>query len=202
MYYGAARGYKDVVLIAIGTGLGTGVVADGRLILGANFSATDIGHMSLDLEGRQCACGLRGCTEMYVSGNGLLAGVREHQPDYPESPLVQMASPSTTAIIQAARDNDPLARVVMGEAAVWLGKIFICSGVIFNPALFVVGGGLGLAAADLLLERAEREFRRNVQAPISEKVQIVQSQITASAIGAASLVWDGQHSFPESNVSR
>ncbi len=191
LYYGAARGFKDVVLVAIGTGLGVGVVVDGRLLMGSTYYATDIGHLSLDPAGRLCGCGLRGCTEMYVSGNGLLAGVREHKPDYPDSPLARTGQPSTAAILEAARSGDPLARLVLDEAADWLAKIYICCGVILNPALIVVGGGLGLAAADLLLERAERVFRQNVQPMIHENVQIVQSQGTVSAIGAACLVWDG-----------
>ncbi len=120
----------------------------------------------------------------------LLAGVREHRAEYPHSPLARSAEPSTAEILQAARTGDPLARVVLDEAADWLAKIFICCGVILNPALIVVGGGLGLAAADLLMERAEREFRRNVQPDISNNVRIVQSQITVSAVGAACLVWD------------
>jgi glucokinase len=189
-YYGAARGCKDVVLVAVGTGLGVGAIVDGRILLGANVHASDIGHLALDPSGRLCTCGLRGCAETYISGNGLVAGVREHRAYYPESPLAQQAAPSTAAILQAARQGDPLAQLVLGEAADWLGKIFIYCGVILNPALFVVSGGLGLAAADLLLERAEREFRRNVLPPISEKIQIVRSEVTDSAIGAACLVWD------------
>jgi len=189
-YYGAARGCKDVVLVAIGTGLGVGAIVDGRILSGANTHAADIGHLALDPSGRQCTCGLRGCTEAYISGNGLVAGLREHRVDYPESPLAHEATPSTVAILEAALQGDSLAQHVLGEAADWLGKIFIYCGVILNPALFVISGGLGLAAADLLLERAEREFRRNVLPPISEKVQIVRSVVTNSAIGAACLVWD------------
>jgi glucokinase len=190
LYYGAARGFKDIVLVAIGTGLGVGVIVDGRLLMGATHFATDVGHLSLDPAGRLCGCGLRGCIEMYVSGNGLLAGMREHRSEYPDSPLAQADGTSTAAILQAARNGDPLARVVLDEAADWLAKIFMCCGVILNPALIVVGGGLGHAAADLLLERAAREFRRSVQTDISDNVRIVQSQIQVSAIGAACLVWE------------
>jgi glucokinase len=139
-------------------------------------------------QGGSAPAGLRGCTEMYVSGVGLLAGVRSTGYAIP-SPLAHVDDPSTAAILQAARDGDALACAVMDEAAEWLGIILTYCGVMLNPALFVVGGGLGLAAADLLLERAEREFRRRVQPPIYEKSQIALSQITASAIGAACLVW-------------
>ena len=89
----------------------------------------------------------------------------------------------------AARDGDPLANVVLNEAADWLGMAFAQCAVVLNPALFVISGGLGLAAADLLLERAEREFRRRVSLPVYQNLRFVQSQITVSAIGAACLVW-------------
>lgn len=191
MYYGAARGYKDVVLVSIGTGLGMGAVVDGHIVVGADYYATDIGHLVLAPGGRLCNCGLHGCIEMYISGNGLLAGVREHRVAYPQSLLARTDGPSTASILQAARDGDPLAQIVIDEAADWLGKIFIVCGAMLNPAIFVLGGGLGLAAADLLLERAEREFRHNVNRTIYENLQIVLSQITVSAIGAACLVWQG-----------
>src|SRR5262249_22783617 len=163
--FGAARGYKDVVLVAVGTGLGVGAVVGGQIIIGANHLATDIGHLALNPAGRQCRCGLRGCAEMYVSGVGLLAGVREHRSHYRQSPLAYADGLSTTTILQAARDGDALARAVLDEAAEWLGMIFTYCAVMLNPALFVFGGGLGLAAADLLLERAESVFRCQAQPP-------------------------------------
>ena len=189
LYFGAARDVQDVVLVAIGTGLGVGAVIGGRIVLGANYFATDVGHLSLDPSGRQCACGLRGCIEMYVSGIGIIAGVHEHRAYYPHSKLAQIESPTTDAILKAARDGDPLANVVLNEAADWLGMAFAQCAVVLNPALFVISGGLGLAAADLLLERAEREFRRRVSLPVYQNLRFVQSQITVSAIGAACLVW-------------
>src|SRR5260221_8462648 len=122
LYYGAARGHKDVVLVAIGTGLGVGAAVDGRLIVGANYHATDIGHLTLDHAGRQCSCGLRGCIEMYVSGVGLFAGGCEHRANYPHSPLANAHDLSTTAILQAARGGDPLARRGLGETTPRAGK--------------------------------------------------------------------------------
>jgi len=170
-----------------------GAVVDGKIVMGGNMSATDIGHLTLDFGGRLCSCGLHGCIEMYVSGNGLNAGVRENRAKYPQSVLARHEAPSTTEILQAARQGDPLGRAVVDEAADWLGKIFIHCGVMLNPSMFVLGGGLGLAAADLLLERAERVFRENVRSTIYENLQIVRSQLSDSAIGAACLVWDATH---------
>ncbi len=190
MFFGAARGCTDFVYIAIGTGLGLGAVVNGQLIIGSNFYATDIGHLALNPQGRQCACGLRGCVEMYVSGVGLLAGVREHQAAYPQSPLAQREDVTTVEILQQARGGDPLGRRVIDEAADWLGLALIYSGMLLNPALFVIGGGLGHAAWDLLIERAEREFRQRTLFPVHQKARIVRGEITVSAVGAACLVWD------------
>jgi len=191
LYYGAARNCRDVVLVAVGTGLGVGVITSGQIVVGARHDATDIGHLAIDPQGRLCACGQRGCTEMYVSGVGLLAGIREHCNAYPESPLAQQdaVSPSTADILSAARAGDPLAQIVLDEAADWLGLIFMYCGVILNPAMFILGGGLGLAAADLLLERAKRVFRARSSLRIHEGVDFRLAQLTSNAIGGACLVW-------------
>jgi glucokinase len=192
LYFGAARGCRDFVYIAIGTGLGAGAVTGGQLILGANYFATDIGHISLDPEGRLCSCGLHGCIERYLSGLGLAAGVREHRGRYPQSSLAQVEEPATSAILDAARDGDPLAGLVIQEAGEWLGKMLAYCGVMLNPALVVIGGGLGHAMLDLIQARAEHEFHRRVLKPIYEHVRIVPSQIASSAVGAASLVWHAE----------
>ncbi len=192
MMYGAARGCRDFVYAAVGTGLGGGAIANGQLIIGANFNPTEIGHLSLNPDGRQCACGNRGCPEMYVSGIGILAGVQEHRARYPQSVLARLDHPSTTDVIQAARIGDPLAVTVFEDAARWLGAILaMCAGVL-NPALFVIGGGLGHAASDLLLDGAMRELQRRTLPATYNRLQIVQSQIASSAVGAACLVWQGK----------
>ncbi|MCC7446425.1 MAG: ROK family protein [Anaerolineae bacterium] len=189
MVYGAAQGCSDFVYVAVGTGLGGGAVANGQLVIGANYNPTEIGHLSLNPDGRQCACGLRGCPEMYISGIGLLAGVQEHRAHYPQSALARLEHPSTTDIIQAARAGDPLAVTVFADAARWLGAIMgMCAGVL-NPAMFVIGGGLGHAASDLLLNGARRELQRHTLSATYERLEIVMSQIASSAVGAACLVW-------------
>jgi glucokinase len=189
MYYGAAKDCADFVYLAIGTGLGGGAVVNGDLILGTNFFANEVGHLSLDPDGRLCACGQRGCIETYLSGVGFNTGIREHRADFPDSPLAKADQPDTAAILDAARAGDPLATLVIDEAGRSFGAIMACCAAVLNPTLFVIGGGLGHAAADLLFDRAERELKRRVLPPTLDKVSIVLSQVTDSAIGAASLVW-------------
>jgi glucokinase len=191
MYFGAAQGYRDFVYIAIGTGLGGAAVMNGEILTGANEYAMEIGHLSLDANGRLCNCGLRGCPEIYIAKMGLLAGAKEYLSDYPHSSLAAASELSTQHIIDAARVHDPLARRVMEEAGEWLCKVLITSAAMFNPALFVIAGGLGHAAPDFFIEHARRELPQRTVYFTHEKLQIVESKLMSSAVGAACLVWHG-----------
>lgn len=191
MYFGAAQGRRDFVYLALGTGLGGGAVVDGELVQGSQHSAMEIGHMPFRPGGRLCRCGMRGCPEMYTSGVGLLAGVREHLPDYLDSPLARAAELSTMAILDAARAGDTLALIVMNEAVEWLVGVMIACRGILNPALFVVGGGLGHAAPEWFVRGAQQQLHRRLTPDIHQNIQVVASQVANSAIGAACLVWHG-----------
>jgi glucokinase len=191
MVYGAARGVRDFMLMAIGTGLGGGAVTGGRVITGANFNPTEVGHLSLDPEGRQCACGLRGCPEIYVSGVGFRAAVAEYRSQYPDSALAALPNADASDVMRFAPQGDPLALRVLHEGGQWLGAIAACCAGILNPAMIVLGGGLGLAAADYLLPEAERELKRRVLPATYEKLVWRKSQLANSALGAAALVWVG-----------
>mgnify|MGYP005836056267 CR=1 FL=1 len=192
MLFGAARGVRDFVYLAVGTGLGGAAVAGGRLITGAWNNAMEIGHLSLDPDGRLCECGTRGCAETIVSGLGLLASVRERKPGFPGSPLAGAADLTTQAILAAAKDDDPLALAVLDDAGRALGEVMAACACLFNPALILVGGGMGRAAARWLLPVAEREMRRRVFPPAMDGLRIAESEITISAVGAACLVWYDQ----------
>jgi glucokinase len=188
LIFGAARGVSDFVYLAIGTGLGGGAVADGRLINGAGGFAMEVGHMSVDPAGRLCNCGNRGCVEMYCSGKGLVAGVREHLRDAPQTALVH-AELNTRAILEAARLGDTLALRVIDEAAEALGTTMAWCMMVLNPALIVIGGGLGIAAYDLLSERAQVAMSARLMPDLAPLLRVAPSQIESSALGAASLVW-------------
>ncbi len=182
MIFGAARGARDFVHLAIGTGLGGGAVADGRLINGANGFAMEVGHMSVDPHGRLCNCGNHGCVEMYCSGKGLLAGANAHLADYPQSVLASDPL-STRAILDAARAGDPLALLVIDEAAEALGTALAWCMMVVNPALMVIGGGLGSAAYDLLVDRALVAMRARLIPDLADLVTVVPSQIEFERAG-------------------
>lgn len=189
-YFGAARGCDDLVYLAVGTGLGAGALVDGRVLVGAGASAMEVGHLSFDPHGRLCRCGQRGCAEMYVSGVGLVAGAKAHRTEHPSTVLP--LDPAPGDILAAARAGDTLARTVMAEAADWLGQIMACCASLFDPAVLVIGGGLGLAAADLLIDPAREAMRQRVLPDLAAAVRVVPSGLERIALGAACLAFEQQ----------
>lgn len=186
--FGAAKNCTDFAYLAVGTGLGGAAVIHNQIVNGISSFAMEIGHLSLDLNGRLCKCGQRGCIEQYISGVGLLAAIEEHGAQYPESRLHQTEI-STTAILEAARQGDPLALNILTEAGCWLGRAMACCASIFNPPLIVLGGGLGLAAAEWLFPPAMTELRQRVLSHVYDHLTVVNSTVPRIAVGAAAQVF-------------
>ncbi len=199
MYFGAAQGCSDFVYLALGTGLGGGAVIGGHLIQGSDHTAMEIGHMPFNPGGRLCTCGMKGCPETYVSGIGVLASVREYMPSYPQSTLAEIPDLTTGVVLDAARAGDGLALRVMDETAHWLCSVMICLVGILNPTLFVIGGGFGNAAVDLLIPPVRQKLHSRTTLDIYSHIEIRESQVTSSAVGAACQVWFGLQGAPSTN---
>ena len=186
---GAAQGYRDFVLLTLGTGLGGGAVVAGEVVVGADYSGMEIGHMPLDPRGRMCVCGMRGCPEMYVSGVGLLAGAKEYLPEYPMSVLASLDDISTQDILAAFHADDALALRLIDELTDWLCSVMIACMGILNPGLFVIGGGLGHALYDEVSTGVRAKLMQRTRREIHREVPIVESTVEHSAIGPACIVW-------------
>lgn len=190
---GGARGCKDAVLMTIGTGIGSGVVAEGNLIRGATGAATELGHMVVDFDGPLCQgnCTNRGCLEALASGSALgregqrLAGQR------PGSLLARMAAEGTQItgqhVTEAARDGDRAAREALQRVGTLLGVGIANAMNIFNPEVVLIGGGVS-AAGELLLAPARDEARRRARPPSNgARVEAARFGAEAGMIGAAIL---------------
>jgi len=186
--FGAARGVDDFIYLAVGTGLGGGAVSGGKLISGAQGMAMEVGHISIDPRGRLCGCGTPGCAEMYISGKGVLEGAKAHLSEFPNSPLT-LQPLSTAAVVAADKLGDPLARLVIDEAGDALGTVMAWSAAMFNPALILIGGGMGKVLGERLLTRAQAALAKRVYPPMLNKLRFGWSQIEATAVGAAALSW-------------
>lgn len=191
LVFGAGRGQRDFMLLTLGSGLGGGLIANGRLVAGATHTAAELGHLSLDPSGRPCACGLRGCVETVVSGPGLVKTVRELTATL-QAPWAMADDLRAEDVITAARGSDPLALAAVNQTARWLGMALAAVVAITNPATVIIGGGLGLSAFDLLLPGVRSELARRTLAQSHRDLLIVPAQVTSSAVGAAALVWQAQ----------
>ena len=186
LVFGAAKGEQNFAFLAIGTGLGGGAVNNGEVVNGANGWAMEVGHMSMNPAGRPCTCGSIGCAEMYISGKGLLAGAAEHMLSQPEYRDVTI---TTYRVLELARRGDPYARKVVDEASDALGVVMAWCTMILDPGLIVIGGGLGVAAYDMLKQGATAALRARVLPEIFSRLRIVQAGSQTNAMGTVALVW-------------
>lgn len=195
--HGAARGCTDAVTITVGTGIGGGIVADGRLLRGATGGGAEIGHMVIDFDGPPCqgACPGRGHYEWYASGNAIgRAGVDEAQaaPDSPLGRELRAGREITGALVtELAHDGDERARAAIRLVGARLGAGLVSLVNIFNPERIVVGGG-AIAAGELLLAPAREEVARHAMPSLADVVTIVPAHFGAEAgmLGAATLAFE------------
>jgi glucokinase len=152
-WYGAGQSgeVRDLVYLTISTGIGGGLVLDGRVYRGVAGNAAELGHLTVDHRGRQCGCGRRGCLEAYASGTNIAARAREAlaASDEPSS-LRDVAELTSRDVAEAAAARDPLATRIWNETTDILGSAIANILDVFNPELIVLGGGVTRAGAQLL----------------------------------------------------
>jgi glucokinase len=194
--FGAARDHDHVLLIAVGTGIGAGLMLNGQLYRGRWGVAGEPGHYRVVPEGRLCGCGNRGCWEQYVSGNALVAEAREFARRSPGAAvrLLQLAGGSAEgidgpAVTQAALEGDAVALRCFEIIGHWLGTGLADLAAILDPGCFVIGGGVS-EAGDLLIGPARAAYRSGLTGgsyrPLAE-IRIAQLGADAGLIGAADL---------------
>lgn len=182
---GAARGTRQALGVTIGTGVGGGVIIDGRLYHGATDCAGEFGHATLDPQGRRCKCGNYGCLEAYASGPAIaLRAVEAIQAGAPSTiaELVggQLEAVTAQHVYDAARDGDELALEVVRDAARYLGAGIANLINIFNPEVVVVCGGV-TQAGDRLFGPLRQEVTRRAFRPAVEACRIVPGELSGSA---------------------
>ena len=195
-WVGAARGARHAIGITIGTGIGGGIIIDGRLYHGASDVAGEIGHTTIDTEGRRCKCGNYGCLEAYASGPNIALRAVEELEAGAESRLSalvggDLAKITAQTVYQAAADGDELALEVVNDTAKFLGVGIGNLLNVFNPEVVVVCGGVTLAG-DHLFEPLRREVARRAFKPAVSACRIVPGELagTAGVYGAAKVFLD------------
>ena len=187
-WLGAGRGARCLLGMVVSTGVGGGIVEDGRLIHGAHGNAGHVGHVVVFPNGPRCECGARGCVEAIASGTGLSRRARSALERGTRSDLPP--TPTAVDVANAARRGDPLAGRLIEEAGVAVGRGVAAACSLIDIDRVVIGGGVALGAADLLLEPLRREISRNARLDFTRDVQVVLSELGVSAAlaGAAALI--------------
>ncbi len=188
---GAARGATDVVGLTLGTGVGGGIIVDGRLYRGASGGAGELGHAVICKDGPKCLCGNRGCLEAFVGAGAIIARYRALK-----SKIKNQKSKITVAqIAEWATHGDRDARTALRQTGILLGVALANYANIFNPAMIVIGGGVAQAGR-LIIGPAAEEMKRRAMPHNARCATVKQAKLGpwAGAIGAALIAGDSRAS--------
>ncbi len=189
--FGAGRGVDTVAVFAIGTGIGGGLVINGRLHLGIGGTGGELGHMTIDFNGPTCGCGSKGCLEAHASGPAIAAMGMKAVTQGLTTTLAALCDYDLNRITpeliaKAAREGDEIARGIFEQAGFYLGiaAASICTAI--GPRRIIIGGGVA-QAGNLLLDPIRRTLRERVHVMPVEQVEVLPSQLgdTAGVIGVA-----------------
>lgn len=192
MTYGNARGMKDFIEITLGTGVGSGIVIDGRVVYGHDGFAGELGHTIAFRDGRLCGCGRKGCLETYASSGGVIKTAQEMLESSDEPSLLRgLDRISSKDVFEAAVRGDRLAVNVFNFTGDVLGRKFADFVTFSAPEAIIIFGGVS-NAGDLLLDPVRESFETNVLDSWKGKVKILRSGLPesdAAILGAGALAW-------------
>ena len=194
MAYGAARGMKNFIMITLGTGVGSGIVIDGKVVYGSDGFAGELGHVCIERKnGRACGCGRKGCLEAYCSATGICRTAREWMEATDEpTPLRSLETIKSKDIYDAAKEGDAFSLRLFEYTGTLLGRTFADFVAFSAPEAIVLFGGLA-RAKEFLYEPMRRAMEDNLLKIWKGKVQIVFSQLKesdAAILGASALAWE------------
>jgi len=193
--FGAAKGMKDFIVITLGTGLGSGIVANGQLVYGHDGFAGELGHTVVDPEGRECGCGKSGCLETYASAGGICRTVFEllcERKTGSELRAVAFRDLTAKMISTAARRGDLIALEAFERTGRVLGMKLADAVAHTSPEAIVLFGGLA-GAGELIFEPTKRHMEASLLPSFRGKVRLIPSGLregNAAVLGAAALIWN------------
>ena len=160
MWQGGGKGYRDIVMVTLGTGVGGGIILDGKMLSGFNGAGGEIGHMRVNEDETEvCGCGRKGCLEQYTSATGIvrLANIALNTTDRP-SALRDAQYVSAKAVFDAAKQGDELAMEIVENHGKCLGKALADIACVVDPVVFVIGGGVS-KAGEIIPKTTEKYFK-------------------------------------------
>lgn len=188
---GASKDHGSSILVTLGTGVGGGIIIDGRIVRGADAMAGEIGHICVEAFGTICRCGSVGCVEQYSSASAIVRVAGELAEQYPASSLKNIKSPTASEIFEAGMNGDELALKVFRQMGFYLGVALSSLINILNPEIIVIGGGAS-AGWNLFMPHTQETIRQRAFGSISKNALIVRGELgdDAGLLGGALLVFD------------
>ena len=186
---GGGRGYDDIVMITLGTGVGGGVIINGKILTGYNGGAGEIGHMHMqDGEEEQCNCGRHGCLEQYASATGVVRLAKRRLAKNDDETILREEEITAKAVFDAVKANDAVAMEIAEEFGRYLGYALANLATAVDPSVIVIGGGVS-KAGEVLLQYIEKYFRERMFFA-NAKVQFALAKLgnEAGICGAAKLI--------------
>ena len=196
MTYGAARGMKNFIMLTLGTGVGSGIVIDGKLVYGSDGFAGELGHVTMVRNnGRLCGCGKTGCLEAYASATGVARTARELlEATDKQSLLRNIPAEDITSkdVFEAAQQDDALAKDIFDFTGKMLGEAMADFVAFSAPEAIILFGGL-IKSGDLIMKPTVESFNSNLMPLWKNKIKVVFSQLKesdAAILGASALAWE------------
>lgn len=195
MKYGVAVGMKNFVELTLGTGVGSGIVANGQLIYGFDGFAGELGHMIVEPDGRPCGCGRKGCLETYCSATGVVrTAIAMLEESSETTSLRDIATDKLTSyeVYKAAMAGDAMAQEVFKQTGRRIGIACANIATFLSPEAFIFFGGLA-QAGELLLRPIEEAYNENVLSLYKGKARFLMSGLDgakAAILGASAIAWD------------
>lgn len=191
MWQGAAVGCNTIICVTLGTGVGGGIILNGKLWRGVDGAAAEIGHMCVDpFGGVACTCGSRGCLEVFASATAIVRMTREASPRYPDSVLQGKEDRTAETIFEAGQQGDELALEIFRRMGVYLGIGLANLINILNPEMIVIGGGV-VNGWDLFEKHMHQQVEERAFPLLAARVKIVRAKCgdDAGLLGAARLAF-------------
>lgn len=194
MTYGAAKGLKDFIMITLGTGVGSGIVIDGKVLYGHDGFAGELGHTCAVRGGRRCGCGKLGCLEAYCSAIGVARTAVEWLEQHPEETSLLRLRENVTSkdVYEAAKAGDKVAKEIFDYTGAILGRSFADFIAFSAPEAIVLFGGLA-RAREFLYEPIVKAMNENALPIWKDKVRVLFSSLSesdAAILGASALAWN------------
>lgn len=191
MWQGGGAGYKNLVAVTLGTGVGGGVICEGRILTGAGGAGGEIGHIHIeDNETDRCGCGNKGCLEQYASATGIVKLANKKLQNSDMDSILRSGEVTAKTVFDAVKLNDALAVEVAEEFGDYLGKGLAVVNSVIDPEIFVIGGGVS-KAGNIILDYIKRGYKKYAF-HVGEDVQFALATLgnDAGIYGAARLVME------------